>query len=74
MIRQLFHGEEVKRMAKETRKPGERDGDSGQYVRVGPRGGQRGPEETTHVEGKPFPPTPKPGEQWKPVDPTRHKK
>jgi len=61
-------------MGEETYKPGETGGESGQYVRIGPRGGQRGPEETTHVEGKPFPPTPERGEGWKPVDPTRHKK
>ena len=61
-------------MAKEIHKPGERGGDSGQYVRVGPRGGQRGPEETTHTKGEPFPPTPESGERWKLADRTRHKK
>ena len=61
-------------MAKETHKPGERDGDSGQYVRVGPRGGERGDEEITHVKGEPLPPTDKPGEKWELRDLTKHKK
>ena len=54
-------------------KPGERDGPSGQYRAVGPRGGQRGEEEVTHVEGEPLPPTDNPGEEWELVDPTKHK-
>jgi hypothetical protein len=60
-------------MGKEAYKPGETGGRSGQYVRVGPRGGQRGREEITHVDGEKFPPTREPGESWKLVDPTRHK-
>ncbi|MCA0268469.1 MAG: hypothetical protein LCH53_04510 [Bacteroidetes bacterium] len=45
---------------------------SGQYERVGPRGGSTG-EEITSVKGKPLPPTQKPGEGYKLVDPTKHK-
>ena len=53
-------------------KPGQRAPRSGQYERVGPRGGRTG-EEVTSVEGKPIPPTPKPGEGYILVDPTKHK-
>ena len=60
--------------SKEAFKPGQTDGDSGQYKKVGPKGGDRGPYEVTHTQGKPFPPTSKPGEKYVPVDPTKHKK
>jgi hypothetical protein len=61
-------------MSKEkTYKPGEKAPDSGQYGKVGPKGGKR-PEEVTIVKDKPFPPTQKPGEKFKLVDKTKHKK
>ena len=44
---------------------------SGQYERIGPRGGKTG-EEVTAVKGKPLPPTPKPGSSYRLVDPTKH--
>jgi len=44
---------------------------SGQYRKIGPRGG-KGPE-VTGVAGKPLPPTSKPGSSFRPVDPTRHR-
>lgn len=57
-------------MAK-TFKPGETAPRSGQYEIIGPRGGETGKERTV-IEGKPFPPTPEPGEEYKLVDPTKH--
>jgi len=60
-------------MGRDTFKPGERDGPSGQYREVGRRGGERSDREITHVEGKPLPPTSQPGDRWELVDPTRHK-
>ena len=45
---------------------------SGQYVIVGPKGGKTG-NEVTAVEGKPMPPTPKPGQGFVLVDKTKHK-
>lgn len=44
---------------------------SGQYEIVGPRGGHTG-EERTAIKGKPLPPTPEPGQGYRPVDPTRN--
>ncbi|MCL6605650.1 MAG: hypothetical protein K6T94_22530 [Paenibacillus sp.] len=46
---------------------------SGQYSVVGPRGGDKG-REVTSTKGNPLPPTQKPGEGYKLVDPTKHKK
>jgi hypothetical protein len=57
-------------MAK-TFKPGQEAPKSGQYEIIGPRGGQTG-EERTVTKGEPLPPTPKPGESFKLVDPTKH--
>lgn len=54
-------------------KPGSPVPESGQYVQVGPRGGQQGPEEATLVQGEPAPPTSKPGNEWQLVDSTKHK-
>lgn len=54
-------------------KPGTPTPKSGQYGVVGPRGGDKG-REVTSVLGKPLPPTQKPGEGYKLVDPTKHKK
>jgi hypothetical protein len=54
-------------------KPGEKVPRSGQAEIVGPRGGKTGEGERTVVKGEPFPPTPKPGQQYKIVDPTKNK-
>ncbi|MGV3616704.1 MAG: hypothetical protein ACO1SV_15360 [Fimbriimonas sp.] len=54
-------------------KPGNSTPRSGQYEIVGPRGGRTG-NEVTAVEGKPLPPTPKPGQEYILVDPTKHSK
>ena len=53
-------------MAKTTVKPGKAVPKSGQYKVPGGK-------ETTLVEGKPAPPTPKPGQHFTLVDPTKHK-
>lgn len=55
-----------------TKKPGEKADTSGQYERIGPRGGKTG-HEVTVVKGEPLPPTPKPGETYKISDKTKHK-
>lgn len=52
-------------------KPGQDAPLSGQYEIVGPRGGRTG-EERTSIIGRPLPPTPKPGQGYIPVDPTRN--
>jgi hypothetical protein len=44
---------------------------SGQYLILGVRGGDTGIERTI-TRGEPFPPTPKPGQGFVLVDPTRH--
>lgn len=59
-------------MNKPTLTSGDRAPHSGQYEIVGPRGGGTG-EERTSTRGKPLPPTPKPGQGYKLVDPTKHK-
>jgi hypothetical protein len=56
-----------------SQKPGETARRSGQYEIVGPRGGGTGNERTV-TKGEPLPPTPKPGQGYKLVDPTKHKK
>ena len=53
-------------------KPGEPAKRSGQYIPVGPRGGQGGVE-VTIVKDKSLPPTPKSGQVWEIVDPTKNK-
>ena len=53
-------------------KPGQETPRSGQYEVIGPRGGNIG-REVTSVEGKPLPPTEKPGQTYRLVDPTKHK-
>ena len=55
------------------RKPGQKADRSGQYEIVGPRGGRTG-EERTVTKGEPMPPTPKPGQKYNLVDPTKHKR
>lgn len=52
-------------------RPGQSVPKSGQYERIGPRGGKTG-EEITGVKGKILPPTPQPGSFYKLVDPTKH--
>ncbi|GKW26793.1 hypothetical protein PEC311524_43870 [Pectobacterium carotovorum subsp. carotovorum] len=44
---------------------------SGQYEVIGPRGGHTGVE-VTSVKGKPLPPTPKSGQSYLLVDPTKN--
>lgn len=58
-------------MAKKRLSPGARAPRSGQYAIVGPRGGDTGKERTV-VRGEPLPPTPKAGQKYVLVDPTRH--
>ena len=59
-------------MASKNLKPGDQAPRSGLYEKVGPRGGITG-EQATSTKGKPLPPTDKPGERWKLVEPARHK-
>ena len=54
-------------------KPGTPAPDSGQYRAVGPRGGHVSNTEITAVQGRPLPPTGKPGQSWQMVDKTKHK-
>lgn len=56
----------------DTQKPGEPADASGQYQATGPRGGHVTPYEITAIQGKPLPPTPRPGLVWTLVDRTRH--
>lgn len=53
-------------------KPGESAPRSGQYEIIGTRGGATGKERTV-TRGEPLPPTPKPGQGYTLVDPTRNK-
>jgi hypothetical protein len=55
-----------------TLRPGQDAPVSGQYGRVGPRGGRQPGKEVTAVRGKPLPPTPKPGMGYVLVDATKH--
>jgi hypothetical protein len=55
-----------------TLKPGQKAPRSGQYGIIGSRGGKTG-EERTVTRGEPMPPTPKPGQSYTIVDPTKHK-
>ena len=54
-----------------TLKPGQTAPRSGQYEIVGPRGGGTGKERTV-TRGEPLPPTLKPGQSFKLVDPTKN--
>lgn len=54
------------------KKPGQIADTSGQYERIGPRGGRTG-HEVTVVKGEPLPPTPRPGETYVISDKTKHK-
>ena len=53
-------------------KPGHKAPKSGQYEIIGPRGGHSGTE-VTSVKDEPMPPTPKPGQTFNLVDPTKNK-
>jgi hypothetical protein len=55
-------------------KPGQKVPDSGQYEIVGARGGKHERREVTLVKDEHAPPTTKPGERFKLVDKTKHKK
>ncbi len=55
-----------------TLKPGKTAPRSGQYEIVGPRGGGTGQERTV-TRGEPLPPTPKSGQGFKLVDPTKNR-
>jgi hypothetical protein len=59
-------------MADKRQKPGETAQRSGQYEIIGPRGGRTG-EERTIPKGHTIPPTPKPGQTMRIVDPTKNK-
>lgn len=59
-------------MTKPPLRPGTPAPRSGQYERVGPRGGGTGAE-VTSVRGEPLPPTPQPRQGYRLVDPTKHK-
>ena len=52
-------------------KPGQRVPTSGQYVVIGPRGGNTG-HEVTLVKNEPAPPTRKPGQTMVLIDKTKH--
>lgn len=56
-----------------TYKPGETVPRSGQAEIIGSRGGETGNERTV-VRGKPFPPTPRPNQEYAIVDKTKHRK
>ena len=52
-------------------RPGQHVPRSGQYEKIGPRGGATG-KEITGVKGKSLPPSQKPGVTYKLVDKTKH--
>ena len=60
-------------MARKQFRPGQKAPNSGQFELLGVRGGKTGIE-VTAVEGKPLPPTPKPGQRYLLVDKTKHSK
>lgn len=55
-----------------SQKSGEKAKRSGQYEIVGPRGGKTGKERTV-TRGEPLPPTPKAGQEYVLVDPSKNK-
>ncbi len=59
-------------MTKQTYRPGQPAPVSAQYEIVGPRGGRTGSERTV-VRREPLPPTPKPGQSYIVVDPTKNR-
>lgn len=58
-------------MAQRKLSPGAITPKSGQYEKVGPRGGHTG-HEVTSTKGNPLPPTQEKGHGYVLVDPTRH--
>lgn len=56
-----------------TLKPGTPTPKSGQYERIGQRGARTGLE-VTSTRGNPLPPTARPGQSYRLVDETKHKK
>jgi len=52
-------------------KPGQKAPNSGQYQRIGPRGGKG--DEVTVVRGEPLPPSPAKGSTYTLVDPTKNR-
>ncbi|GLI25659.1 hypothetical protein GGQ86_005422 [Xanthobacter flavus] len=56
----------------DTLKPGQIAPRSGQYEIVGPRGGNAGGAERTSVQGERLPPTPKPDQKYRLVDPSNN--
>lgn len=59
-------------MNKKPLPPGTKAPASGQYEKVGPKGGKSG-HEATVVKGEPLPPTSAPGQGWVLADPTKNK-
>lgn len=55
-------------MGKNIFRPGQKAPRSGQYLNTGTR------REVTATRGEPLPPTPRQGQRYKLVDPTKHKK
>ena len=53
-------------------RPGDPAPSSGQYLIVGPRGGNVGGAERTSTQGNPLPPTPQAGQRYLLVDPTNN--
>jgi hypothetical protein len=70
--RQLFEDEKMTSKKPEGLRPGTPAPVSGQYQKIGPRGGQG--TEITAGQGKPLPPADGPGGSFRLVDPTKHKK
>jgi hypothetical protein len=60
----------VNEMAKQLFKPGQKAPVSGQYPIIGPKGGDTG-DEITSIQGRPLPPTPKPGYGYGKPDKTK---
>jgi YjzC-like protein len=58
-------------VGKQTYRPGQTAPKSGQYREIGPRGGLG--KEVTVPKGSTLPPTPRPGVEYKIVDPTDNK-
>lgn len=59
-------------MPPKTLRPGQKGSTSGQYEIIGSKGGKTGQERTV-TRGEPLPPTPKSGQRYILVDPTKHK-
>jgi hypothetical protein len=55
-------------------RPGQIRPPSGVYDTVSPRGGIKPHAEVTHVQGRPMPPTPKPGDGYRIQDAAKHKR